>query len=346
MTDAPFSGIKVVDCTELLPGPLLSRNLRELGATIVKIERPGRDRLHTANPQAYEYLNRGKSIRVLDLKTAAGKNDLLAELANADVFLEGFRPGVMKRLGLDYDTVGALNRRLIYLSLSGYGQTGAFADRSGHDINYIAASGIAALSGDPADGPRYELGIPLADLNSVTYSLAALAAALYQRSRTENGQYLDVSIADCAAHLLNYRRVTAGRESFSAQRRSALVRPAYGLFNCKDGVISLAALENHFWNALVGYLDTEALRRPQYGEMRHRIDDAETINAVIAAVFAEKTINDLEKDLIELDIPALRVLAPDEVPDEPPFEERRLFGEKADGLPVAVFPVRLEGMAA
>src|SRR5499427_9198776 len=151
----PLSGITVVDFTTLLPGPLATLMLAEAGAEVIKIERPGGDELRRHPPRldrdgaGFALLNRGKQSLVVDLKSAAGQARLAPLIARADILVEQFRPGVMQRLGLGYETVRGKNPRIVYCSISGYGQNGPRAGEAGHDLNYIGATGLLALNPGP-----------------------------------------------------------------------------------------------------------------------------------------------------------------------------------------------------
>ncbi|MFP5476993.1 MAG: CoA transferase, partial [Gammaproteobacteria bacterium] len=178
----PLAGITVLDFSELLPGPFFTQMLAEMGAEVIKVERPPHgDNARRLGPGGFEAVNRGKKSVLLDLKDEAGRARAHALLAGADVLVESYRPGVMTRLGLDHASLQAAHPRLVYVSLSGYGQDGPWAQLPGHDINYLAAAGVMALSGEPGGPPAPGFGLPAADLCGAMYALSATLAALLQR---------------------------------------------------------------------------------------------------------------------------------------------------------------------
>lgn len=209
MTHA-LSGLKVLDFSTLLPGPFASLYLADMGAEVIHIEsasRPDLIRLFPpyANGQAtsHSYLNRNKQSITLDLKSPESIHLIHEKITDFDIILEQFRPGVMQRLGLDYASLAKINPRLIYCSITGYGQTGDYQQRAGHDINYLALSGIAGHSGRQAGGPP-PLGIQVADVaGGSLHALVGILSAVIERQRSGLGQYIDISMTDCAATLNN-----------------------------------------------------------------------------------------------------------------------------------------------
>jgi crotonobetainyl-CoA:carnitine CoA-transferase CaiB-like acyl-CoA transferase len=348
MTAAPLDGIRVVDFSELLPGPFLSQSLVELGASVTKIERPPHgDGTRRLAPGVFEAVNRGKASICADLKDPGTRERVRTLALTADVVIDGFRPGVMARLGLGYASLSIDAPRLIFASLTGYGQTGPLAQRPGHDVNYLAAAGAIALSGSPAGDPAHAFGLPAADLCAATYALSAILAALYQRQQSGNGQHLDIAMADCVAHWLNPRLGAFAHEGFgslAAQRADTLVKPGYGVFRCRDGLmLSIGALEDHFWARLSSVLDVRPFVGPAYAAFRARSFEAAAINAALAAAVAGHTASDAERILLAVDVPAMRVLAPFEVSGHEQFVARDLFPATATGQ-FARFPIRLNGM--
>src|SRR5690606_11072714 len=192
MQAGPLSGLQVVDFSELLPGPFFTQNLLELGASVTKVERPPNgDSARVMYPGVFESVNRGKSSIIVDLKTPDGLAQVCSLVEKADVFVEGYRPGVMARLGLGYEAVSAINPAIIYVSISDYGQTGPNSRRPGHDINYLAMAGALALGGSDLATPAAGAGLPVADLAGAMYALSSTLAALYARVHSKQGCYLD-----------------------------------------------------------------------------------------------------------------------------------------------------------
>ena len=204
----PLSSLKVLDFSTLLPGPFASLLLADMGAEVLRIESPTRmDLVRVLPPHdegvsaSHAYLNRNKRGMALDLKQPAAVALVKRLVADYDIVLEQFRPGVMERLGLGYAALKAINPRLIYVSITGYGQTGPYKDRAGHDINYLALTGIASYTGRRDTGPL-PLGIQAADIaGGSLHGVMGLLAAVIQRQVTGEGQHVDVSMSDCAFSL-------------------------------------------------------------------------------------------------------------------------------------------------
>ena len=199
----PLKGLKILDLSTLLPGPYASMLLADLGADILRVESASRhDLVRGMKPQvdgqsaAFSYLNRGKQSLALNLKHPAAVGVISQLVGEYDILLEQFRPGVMARLGLDYETLKQVNPQLIYCSLTGYGQTGPYRDRAGHDINYLALSGAASHMGRKASGPA-PMGLQVADVAAGSHpAVIAILAAVIGRQNSGEGCYLDISMAD------------------------------------------------------------------------------------------------------------------------------------------------------
>ncbi len=344
----PLHGLRVLDFSELLPGPFFTQSLVELGAHVIKVERPPHgDNARKLAPGLFASINRGKHSLMVDLKDPAQAEALRQQVSEADVVVEGFRPGVMNRLGFGYEVLAELNPRIVYVSLSGYGQQGPMAQMPGHDINYLATAGVLALSGSDAAHPDHGAGIPLADLCGAMYALSSTLAALLQRQHTGQGQYLDVSLTDCAAHWMNPRLGhfhEAGLSSLSEQREDILAKPAYGVFETADHVlISLGALEDHFWARLVEVLDLD-LRGADYASYAARRRRAAQINAAIAQRIALQESKDLLTRLHAADVPVAPVVPPSALKASEHSFQRGLFGEEAQEPAFVRYPVRMQGM--
>jgi crotonobetainyl-CoA:carnitine CoA-transferase CaiB-like acyl-CoA transferase len=205
---APLASLKILDFSTLLPGPFASLLLADMGAEVLRIESPTRmDLLRVLPPHdggtsaSHAYLNRNKRSLALDLKQPEGLEVVKQLLGEYDIVLEQFRPGVMERLGLGYDALKAINPKLIYVSISGYGQTGPYKDRAGHDINYLALAGLASYTGRADSGPL-PLGMQVADIaGGSLHGVIGLLAAVIARQQTGQGTHLDVSMTDCAFSL-------------------------------------------------------------------------------------------------------------------------------------------------
>ncbi|MCW1839773.1 CaiB/BaiF CoA transferase family protein [Prosthecomicrobium hirschii] len=283
-----LDGITVLDFTTLLPGPLATLMLAEAGARVIKIERPGGEDMRRFPPFRGEgaaavsipwlLLNRGKTIREIDLKDPAARGELDALIAGADVLVEQFRPGVMDRLGLGYESVRALNPRLVYCSISGYGQTGPRALEAGHDINYQALTGILALSPGAAGNPTVT-PTQTADIGGGTLpAVINILLALIRRGRTGQGAHLDIAMADGLFAFAGFALAEAEASGLAPPPGGDLLtggRSRYGLYaTADDRLVAVGALEEKFWQA---FCDAIALP-PAYR------DDAATPEATRAAV--------------------------------------------------------------
>lgn len=204
----PLASLKVLDFSTLLPGPFASLLLADMGAEVLRIESPTRmDLLRVLPPHdhgvsaSHAYLNRNKRSLALDLKRPEALEVIRQLLQDHDIVLEQFRPGVMERLGLGYEALNAINPRLIYVSITGYGQTGPYKDRAGHDINYLALAGLASQTGRRDQGPL-PLGIQAADIaGGSLHGVIGLLAAVIARQHSGQGQHLDISMTDCVFSL-------------------------------------------------------------------------------------------------------------------------------------------------
>jgi alpha-methylacyl-CoA racemase len=290
MLDLPLQGVRVLDLTRLLPGPFASLALADLGAEIIKIEEPSRgdplryllvsgtDRRNVL----FDLLNRNKKSVTLNLKAREGTAILLELARDADVLLEGFRPDVMKRLGLDHAALSTINESLIYMSISGYGQTGPYRSRAGHDLNYLALGGLLAITGTP-DGPPAVPGVPMADLVSGLWAALGVIAALLGREHTGRGQYLDLSMLDSVVALLAvplHGWLATGCVPQRGKMPLSGKQACYNMYETADGEhMALGALEPHFWQAFC-----MAVERQDWLERQNDVDQASLI-AELAALF-------------------------------------------------------------
>jgi len=272
MKNLPLNGIRVLDLTTLLPGPLCSMMLGDFGAEVIKIEQPnGGDLARLARPALkdgagqsvggmYLMLNRNKKSMTVNLKTAEGQKIFYKLVESADVVLEGSRPGVAKKLGVDYDTLRAINSRLVYCSISGYGQDGPYALQSGHDINYLAYAGVLGMTA--RDGRPTLPGVQIADVGGGAQMAAiGILLALMARQNSGQGQFIDIAMLDgavswlpmVAAHLF-----LTGESPQPGQTKLTGSNACYEVYQTKDGgYISIGAIEPHLWANLCKYLGKE-----------------------------------------------------------------------------------------
>jgi len=272
----PLEHITIIDFTRLLPGPLATNLLAQLGARVIKVEHPRRgDYARTQPPfvgnesTLYGALNFAKELRRIDFQSEAGKAEVLELIRDADVVIEQFRPGVMAAWGLSYEAVRSVNERLIYLSLSGYGQDGPYRDLAGHDLNYLAYSGILSLTRDREGRPVIP-GVQVADIGGGSYmTLSACLTALLQRERSGRGAYVDVAMLDGLLPLLTVPATQhwGGLDPYQLNFLSgALVN--YNVYECADSKwVALGALEMKFWNNFCALVERPDWKRSHQLEL-------------------------------------------------------------------------------
>ncbi len=342
---APLAGIRVLDMTRLLPGGICTLMLADLGADVIKIESPGEGDYARLTPPlvegmgAYFYLtNRNKRSVILDLKTEAAQAALHKLAAGADVLIEGYRPGVTARLRCDYETLKAVNPRLIYCSLSGYGQTGTYALESGHDLDYVARTGMIGEMGNPQP-----LGGQVADVGGAYTAVSAITAALFRRERTGEGAYLDISLHEAAIPFVSYswtEAITEARTGEADQRGILSGRFAcYNVYQTQDRLpVALAALEARFWENFCTVVE-----RPDL--IPYHVDPARQhyLIAEVAQIFAMKTADAWDQVLAKADCCYTRVSSLLEVGDDPHVRDRGMLAVSPEGIPFMHSPIRIAG---
>lgn len=340
---APLSGIRILDLSELLPGPYATQVLADLGADVLKVERPQGDSARTMLPGLFAAVNRRKRSLVLDLKTEKGRTQLHRLAKAADVLVEGFRPGVTARLGVDYGTLSALNPALIYVSLSGYGATGPYAALPGHDLNYLAIAGVLGVSTLPGHKPEHRFGLPVGDLAGSLFTVTSILAALLQRARDGKGQFLDMAITDGLAHFMTLRlgQVLSRPEDGVA---AVLNRPAYGIFaTADDRYLALAALEDHFWASLVRVMGLTELAGPAYAGYAERVAAYDAIQDAVARAFRTQDAAHWLKVFHEADVPCTEVAPPTAAFTHPQLSSRGV-AEAHGSAVTARFPVAMRDL--
>jgi crotonobetainyl-CoA:carnitine CoA-transferase CaiB-like acyl-CoA transferase len=296
-------GTRILDLSLYAPGPFCSLLLAELGADVVKVEEPGQgDPLRGLDPEAFKRFNRNKKSLTLNLKTEPGRLLLFRLVERSNALVEGFRPGVMERLELGYARMAKRNPRLVYLSITGYGQEGPYRDRAGHDINYMAAAGALRTEVPP---------IQVADLaGGGLYGALALVGGLYKSESTGKGSYIDLAMLDGVVSLLGLA-LSSARDILSGRY------PNYGLYRTRDGkLLSVGALEPKFWEAFC-----QGIARP---ELAARIGDP-TARDAVAETVASKDAAEWESVFVELDACVEPVRDSREALSHPQVVHRRMF---------------------
>ncbi len=336
---SPLSGLLVVDLSRLLPGPLASRLLADLGARVVKVEEPSLGDPVRTSPPVREgvgalaaILLAGVESIALDLKQPAGREVLARLLERADVLLESFRPGTLARLGFPPEELRGRFPRLVVCSLSGWGQDGPYAPRAGHDLTYQAVAGaLASTVAMP--------GVQAADQIGAWSAVTTILAALLERQRTGEGRYIDASLLDAGVHanLVGWAAEVGGRKGVGARLPLTGALPCYNLYETADGrLLALAALEPHFWRRFCLAAGREDLVRRQYsssGRVRRQV--AELIRSRTLAEWMELAARE--------DVPAEPVLSVAQARSHPQVAVRALLDAGPEGLPRLAFPARLDG---
>jgi alpha-methylacyl-CoA racemase len=336
----PLSGIRVLDLTRLLPGAFCTMLLADMGADVIKVEDPdGGDYMRWTPPLVdgqsvlFNALNRNKRSLSLNLKAEAGRELLLRLVENADVLVEGNRPGVMKRLDLGWDVLHTRNPRLVMCSITGYGQDGPFAGRAGHDLNYMATAGGLGLNGAQG-GPPVPLSVQVADIGGGGLQPAVgILGALVAVQRGAEGRWLDVSMTDGAVSWLALALAArgGGEDVGRADQRLAGRHACYRVYECKDGgFYSVGALEPKFWAALCVAIGRPHLVGLQFAEA----DEGKRVHREMEEVFASRTRSEWQSELAGLDVCCEPVLELDEVATHPQVVARRLIAHKKTGVEV------------
>ncbi len=297
----PLSGVKILDLSRLLPGPFCTMLLADMGADVVKVEDPaGGDYLRWTPPlmadmsASFHALNRNKKSISLNLKHPRGASLLLELVKKFDVVLEQFRPGVMDRLGVGYEMTRKANRRIVYCALSGYGATGPYRDRAGHDLNYMAIAGAASFTG-PKGGPPVVPAVQVGDIGGGALMAAVgILAALNHRDRTGEGQFVDVSMTDGILAWITHAAAVYFAEGGRQEPRPGETRLnglnlCYRIYETKNGRhVTMGALEPKFWEAFCKAVGKPHLIAQQYVEGPEQEASAREIEAL----FRSKTLQE------------------------------------------------------
>ncbi len=335
-----LSGILVLDLSRLLPGPYASMILADHGARVISIE----DKRFAGEALKNNSVNRNKQHMSLNLKTSSGRDIFYKMARTADVIIEGFRPGVTERLGVDYQSISSINRRIVYCSITGYGQTGPYRKAAGHDANYLSIAGVLDLIGEK-DRPPSIPGIQIADMaGGGMNAVIGILLALYNREKTGRGQYIDISMTDGSLSLLslvlNLQQLT-GRP---VRRANAFLSHRYACYNTyetADGrYLSVGAVEGRFWSPLCEHFGIPEYIPLQYDDSRRK-----EIIDFFRNAFKQKTLADWEAELKHVDTCWAPVRQLPEVLKDPLFAEREMVVEidrpDGDSLQALGVPVKL-----
>lgn len=314
--ERPLTGLRVLDFTRVLSGPYATALLADLGADVLKVEAPGGDDYRHVGPfledgtsAIFEAVNRGKRGLVLDLSSEAGRATAQALARDADVVVENFRPGVADRLGIGWATLSAENPRLVFASISGFGQTGPAAGRPAYDIVVQAASGLMHVTGEP-DGEPTLIGESIADVVSGLFASWAILAAVHERTRTGRGRRLDVSMFDATMALqplIVARALATGTAPMRVGNRHPLSAP-FGAFRAADGSFVVAVLNEKLFAALATTIGRPELSGdPRFASDSLRLANESALRAAIEAWSAELSARDAVARLVGAGVPAAEV---------------------------------------
>ena len=329
----PLNGVRILDFSRVLAGPFGSQLLADLGAEIIKVESPGGgDDTRGCPPMRdgvshyFLSVNRNKKSIVVDLKTPAGVA-LAKDLAGVcDILIENYRPGVMDRLGLGYDVLSAINPRLIYCAISGFGMTGPLRDRPSFDIVVQALSGALSVNGEKGRPPT-KLGIPMGDLSGGIYGALGILAALHERHATGRGRLIDVSLLDSLMGLLGYLAQLAiftGEDPKPQGSEHPSLTP-YGTFPAKDGAIVIACLTEAFWWRVCTALGIpEMVSDRRFVTLEHRRANRAEVTALISEITERYTMAELEGLFTEHEVPHAPVLGIHDALNQPQSAAREM----------------------
>jgi len=328
----PLRDVIIIDLTRQLPGPFCTQILADFGAQVIKIEGPDGDPIRGQGPRLHKEsayflgVNRNKRSLVLNLKAKRGKEVFFRLAQRADVIIEGFRPGVMERLGIGYTEIRKINPRIIYCSLSGYGQDGPYRNRPGHDINYIALGGILGVTGRKNSAPVIPGG-QIADLTGGLLAALGLMLGLWARQKTGRGQYIDVAMLDGVISWLPFYLGEYMTEDKIPKRGEMLLNGGYACYNVyetKDGAyMTLGALEPHFWEAFCREIGREDLIPDQFAAGKRQKEMIQELQKI----FMQRTQQEWIKFWEEKNVPCEPVLSLEEVIYHPQVLFRRMFVE-------------------
>jgi len=319
-----LEGIKVLDLSRTVPGPFCTMVLADMGADVIKIDAPGYQMGMLPDQEkqaAYDFLSRNKKSIVLNLKTEEARGVFRKLATEADVVMEAFRPGVTKKLGVDYDTISELNPRIVYCSLTGFGQDGPYRDLPGHDPNYTSIGGAVGLTGD-REGDPVIIRAALGDIGSALHAVIGILCGLMARDKTGRGQYVDISMTDSVLSFLTVSLLRYFRDGFIPKR--GWPSPTINVWRTKDGkFVSTGLIEPYFWERFCHALGREDLIPHQ----RAKGEKLQEVHSAIKETFLTKTRDEWFQIMKDADTCVSPVLELDEVVKDPQLLSRDMLPE-------------------
>jgi len=335
--EPPLRGLRILDLTQFLAGPFCTQILADLGAEIIKIEPQAGDPTRLLPPYFYKgesayflAINRSKQSMVLDLSIEPGRNVFYDLVKKADVVIEAYRPGVTKKLGADYDTLKAVNPRIVYCSISGFGQTGPYATRPAYDMIVQALSGAMSLTGEIGGRP-VRSGTPIGDLNAGQSAATAILAALWERERSGAGQSVDISMLDVQVAMLSYlgEYYLISGDVPGLQGRGHMSIPTYNAFRSRDGRdVLICANTERMWQELCAALEmAELANDPRFATNERRHANRGELEPMLTSAFAKRDCADLLARFHEHGIPSAPVNSVAEALADAQVVHRRMVRE-------------------
>lgn len=342
-----LSGVRILDLSQYIPGPLATLFLADMGASVLKIEPPGGDEMRALGPRDaldrpvfYNSLNAGKAVRRLNLKDNTDRSAFLELVRSADVVVEGFRPGVIDRLGIGYEVLKSINDRIILCSISGYGTGSAYAMKAGHDANYLALAGMLDRNG--SDSPIF-FDPPVSDVSGSLFAVVAILGALHGRARTGKGCAIDLALADTAMPLQMMQIAAYGANATIPRRGETYLNGGaayYQVYGTSDGRhVVLGAIEPKFWRAFCnaagqpGWIARQSEPLPQHALRRE-----------VASFFTALSTEEIQARFQDVDCCLSTVNDLGEALADTHTLERRLVCRNADGDLQALFPAWIDGI--
>lgn len=355
MTHPPLHGLKVLELARILAGPWAGQTLSDLGAEVIKVESPAGDDTRRWGPPFvtrgqdvaaayYHSCNRGKRSIVVDFRTSEGQETIRQLARDSDILIENFKFGGLKKYGLDYDSLKTVNPRLIYCSITGFGQTGPYKTRAGYDFLMQGMGGIMSVTGEPGRQPQ-KMGVAVTDILTGLYSVIAIEAALLQRERSGAGQHIDMALLDVATstmanQALNY--LTTGIVPVSMGNSHQNLTP-YQVFDCKDGYIIIATGNDGQYQRLCQVLGLDDMAfDPDYLTNPDRIKNRATMTARLSKATRGRAKADLLADCEVAGVPAGPINNLAEVFADPQVKAREMQME-LDGIPSVRSPMLFSG---
>jgi len=346
----PLKGLRVVDLTKDFAGPFCTMILSDLGAEVIKIEKPGTgDETRSWGPpfvngQSYYFLslNRGKKSVTLDLKTTQAQKIIRELVRDSDILVESFRPGTLARYTLDYPSLRRINKALVYCSISGFGQTGPYRDRPGYDITAFAMSGIMSTTGEE-NRPPIRVSVPVADIAAGHYASTAILACLSRRLVTGRGEYIDIALYDSIVswltYLASYYFATGKQPQRMGSAHPSIV--PYQAFNCKDKPLIIAVGNDTQWDTLCRTLGVEKLsRRKEFNTNPQRVRNRRQLVPILSRLFKTEKALYWNGILNKKGVPAAPIYSVADVVKDAQVRHRGLFKQGGSKIPALALPIR------